>query len=138
VDVREVGRVGLREAAQIEPYDDPVGAVLEVGGTSNLGVALRAQIELRATAVVGRAVFVLALGIATATTYHQEDDYKRDYVEQAGVFHAVEDSNEAKAAHPQNFLENTVRAKCAVCAFHTLWRMSSKRWLSGIRWYPSR
>jgi hypothetical protein len=71
VDVSKVERVGLRETAQVEPYDDSVGAVLEGGGTAHPGVALGVQIELcGATDVV---FFLLALGTATAATYHQED-----------------------------------------------------------------
>ena len=96
VDVSKVERVGLREAAQIEPYDDPVGSVLEGGATANPGVALGAQFELFATAVVIFLLLALAtasLRTATAAPYHREDGYKRDNGEHEWVPHAVEDSN---------------------------------------------
>jgi hypothetical protein len=84
VDTSQVERVGLREAAQVEPYDDPIGAVLERGGTANPGLAPGAQVELGATTVVRarRVVFLLALGAAPAAPHHQEDGRKRDDGEQ--------------------------------------------------------
>src|SRR5215211_2691667 len=73
VDVGEVQRVGLGEAAQVELYEDPVRSVLEGGRAAHTGVVLGVHVELYVIAVGGVAMLV---GWGTAAPDQQEDSCK--------------------------------------------------------------
>jgi hypothetical protein len=103
VNVGEVERVGLGQAAKVEVYDDTIRGVLEGSGAAHPGVALGVQLELCAIAVVG--VVLLALRTATAAPYQQEGSPERHDAEYWYPPHTWEDTIGAGAIHRPNCRE---------------------------------